>query len=74
MTARPLVVRWLAQHHPGEIGEIYGQQRGSPKNAGQGLIAVHLVVRMISATGWKSISVIGPFPKYRWVARKAIEH
>ncbi|UPX20345.1 uncharacterized protein EKO05_0010580 [Ascochyta rabiei] len=44
--------------------KIYDQQRGSPKNIGKDLTAVHPVVRTNPVTGWKSIYALGPFPKY----------
>ncbi|KAJ4358811.1 hypothetical protein N0V95_002733 [Ascochyta clinopodiicola] len=44
--------------------KIYDQQRGSPKNVGKDLTAVHPVVRTNPVTGWKSIFALGPFPKY----------
>ncbi|KAF3039669.1 hypothetical protein E8E11_005987 [Didymella keratinophila] len=44
--------------------KIWESQRGSPKNVGKGLSAVHPVVRTNPVTGWKSIFALGPFPKY----------
>ncbi|KAJ4988289.1 alpha-ketoglutarate-dependent sulfonate dioxygenase 3 [Stagonosporopsis vannaccii] len=52
-----------ADANPDKI-KIYEQQRGSPKNVGRGLSAVHPVVRTNPVTGWKSIFALGPFPKY----------
>jgi alpha-ketoglutarate-dependent taurine dioxygenase len=43
---------------------IYEKPRGSPKNVGRELTAVHPVVRTNPVTGWKSIYSIGGFPKY----------
>jgi alpha-ketoglutarate-dependent taurine dioxygenase len=42
---------------------IYEKPRGSPKNVGKELTAVHPVVRTNPVTGWKSIYSIGGFPK-----------
>ncbi|KAI5207810.1 taurine dioxygenase family protein [Aureobasidium subglaciale] len=44
--------------------KIYEKERGSPKNVGKGLTAVHPVVRTNPVTGWKSIFALGPFPKF----------
>ncbi|KAF3031556.1 hypothetical protein E8E12_000325 [Didymella heteroderae] len=44
--------------------KIWEGQRGSPKNVGRELSAVHPVVRTNPVTGWKSIFALGPFPKY----------
>jgi alpha-ketoglutarate-dependent taurine dioxygenase len=44
--------------------KLYEAQRGSPKNVGKELTAVHPVVRTNPVTGWKSIFALGPFPKY----------
>jgi alpha-ketoglutarate-dependent taurine dioxygenase len=44
--------------------KLYEQERGSPKNVGKTLQAVHPVVRTNPVTGWKSIFALGPFPKY----------
>ncbi|KAJ4322334.1 hypothetical protein N0V94_002443 [Neodidymelliopsis sp. IMI 364377] len=44
--------------------KIYEQQRGSAKNVGKELTAVHPVVRTNPVTGWKSIFALGPFPRY----------
>lgn len=44
--------------------KLYEQERGSPKNVGKELKAVHPVVRTNPVTGWKSIFALGPFPKY----------
>ena len=44
--------------------KIYEKERGSPKNVGKSLSAVHPVVRTNPVTGWKSIFALGPFPKY----------
>ncbi|KAJ8112602.1 hypothetical protein OPT61_g5063 [Boeremia exigua] len=52
-----------AEANPEKI-KIYDQQRGSPKNLGKELSAVHPVVRTNPVTGWKSIYALGPFPKY----------
>lgn len=52
-----------AAANPDKI-KIYEQQRGSPKNVGKELSAVHPVVRTNPVTGWKSIFALGPFPKY----------
>lgn len=43
--------------------KIYTEERGSPKNVGAELSAVHPVVRTNPVTGWKSIFAVGPFPK-----------
>lgn len=43
--------------------KIYQEARGSPKNVGRELKAVHPVVRTNPVTGWKSIFAVGPFPK-----------
>ncbi|KAL1645595.1 hypothetical protein SLS61_008278 [Didymella pomorum] len=43
---------------------IWEDQRGSPKNIGKELSAVHPVVRTNPVTGFKSIFALGPFPKY----------
>ncbi|CAE7212603.1 hypothetical protein P3342_012409 [Pyrenophora teres f. teres] len=47
-----------------EVVKIYEKERGSPKNVGRSLTAVHPVVRTNPVTGWKSIFALGPFPKY----------
>ncbi|KAH6629038.1 hypothetical protein C7974DRAFT_375929 [Boeremia exigua] len=52
-----------AAANPDKI-KIYDQKRGSPKNVGNELTAVHPVVRTNPVTGWKSIFALGPFPKY----------
>lgn len=52
-----------AAANPDEI-KIWENQRGSPKNVGKNLSAVHPVVRTNPVTGWKSIFALGPFPKY----------
>jgi alpha-ketoglutarate-dependent taurine dioxygenase len=44
--------------------KIYEQQRGSTKNVGKELTAIHPVVRTNPVTGWKSIFALGPFPRY----------
>lgn len=44
--------------------KLYEKERGSPKNVGKTLSAVHPVVRTNPVTGWKSIFALGPFPKY----------
>ncbi|KAH7070105.1 hypothetical protein FB567DRAFT_613358 [Paraphoma chrysanthemicola] len=44
--------------------KLYEKERGSPKNVGKELKAVHPVVRTNPVTGWKSIFALGPFPKY----------
>ncbi|CAO2658354.1 Nn.00g060770.m01.CDS01 [Neocucurbitaria sp. VM-36] len=44
--------------------KLYEKERGSPKNVGKSLSAVHPVVRTNPVTGWKSIYALGPFPKY----------
>ncbi|KXT15530.1 hypothetical protein AC579_3406 [Pseudocercospora musae] len=43
--------------------KIYDAPRGSPKNIGKELSAVHPIVRTNPVTGWKSIYALGPFPK-----------
>ncbi|ORY70512.1 taurine dioxygenase family protein [Pseudomassariella vexata] len=52
-----------AAANPEEV-KIYEKARGSPKNVGRDLSAVHPVVRTNPVTGWKSIFAIGPFPQY----------
>ncbi|KAL1801180.1 hypothetical protein ACET3X_001522 [Alternaria dauci] len=52
-----------AEANPEKV-KIYEQERGSPKNVGRSLSAVHPVVRTNPVTGWKSIFALGPFPKY----------
>lgn len=42
---------------------IYEKPRGSPRNIGKELAAVHPVVRTNPVTGWKSIFALGSFPK-----------
>jgi hypothetical protein len=42
---------------------LYDQPRGSPKNVGKALTAVHPVVRTNPVTGWKSVFAVGTFPK-----------
>lgn len=44
--------------------KVYTDERGSPKNIGGELSAVHPVVRTNPVTGWKSIFALGPFPKF----------
>jgi alpha-ketoglutarate-dependent taurine dioxygenase len=44
--------------------KLYEKERGSPKNVGKELKAIHPVVRTNPVTGWKSIFALGPFPKY----------
>ncbi|KAF2124100.1 taurine catabolism dioxygenase [Dothidotthia symphoricarpi CBS 119687] len=44
--------------------KLYEKERGSPKNVGKKLTAVHPVVRTNPVTGWKSIYALGPFPRY----------
>lgn len=44
--------------------KVYTDERGSPKNVGGELTAVHPVVRTNPVTGWKSIFALGPFPKF----------
>lgn len=44
--------------------KVYTDERGSPKNVGGELAAVHPVVRTNPVTGWKSIFALGPFPKF----------
>jgi alpha-ketoglutarate-dependent taurine dioxygenase len=44
--------------------KLYEKERGSPKNFGKELKAIHPVVRTNPVTGWKSIFALGPFPKY----------
>ncbi|CAL5873455.1 uncharacterized protein PFLUO_LOCUS7734 [Penicillium psychrofluorescens] len=41
---------------------MYTKERGSPKNVGSDLFAVHPVVRTNPITGWKSIFSVGSFP------------
>ena len=43
---------------------LYEGERGSPRNVGMKLSAVHPVVRTNPVTGWKSIFALGTFPKY----------
>jgi alpha-ketoglutarate-dependent taurine dioxygenase len=52
-----------AEANPDKV-KIYEEKRGSPKNIGRELKAVHPVVRTNPVTGWKSIFALGPFPKY----------
>lgn len=52
-----------AKNNPGKVS-IYTDPRGSPKNIGGELAAVHPVVRTNPVTGWKSVYAVGPFPKY----------
>ncbi|KAF1944440.1 taurine dioxygenase family protein [Clathrospora elynae] len=52
-----------AEANPERV-KIYEKERGSPKNVGKSLSAVHPVVRTNPVTGWKSIFALGPFPKY----------
>ena len=52
-----------AEANPEQV-KIYDNERGSPKNVGRSLSAVHPVVRTNPVTGWKSIFALGPFPKY----------
>jgi alpha-ketoglutarate-dependent taurine dioxygenase len=52
-----------AEANPDKV-KIYEKERGSPKNVGRELKAVHPVVRTNPVTGWKSIFALGPFPKY----------
>jgi alpha-ketoglutarate-dependent taurine dioxygenase len=52
-----------AEANPDKV-KIYEKERGSPKNVGTELKAVHPVVRTNPVTGWKSIFALGPFPKY----------
>ncbi|CAN9149279.1 unnamed protein product [Alternaria alternata] len=52
-----------AEANPEKV-KIYEKERGSPKNVGKSLSAVHPVVRTNPVTGWKSIFALGPFPKY----------
>ena len=51
-----------AQNDPENV-IVYEKPRGSPKNIGKELTAVHPVVRTNPVTGWKSIYSIGGFPK-----------
>ena len=43
---------------------LYEGERGSPRNVGMKLSAVHPVVRTNPVTGWKSIFALGSFTKY----------
>ena len=52
-----------AANNDPENVKIYEKPRGSPKNIGKELTAVHPVVRTNPVTGWKSIYSIGGFPK-----------
>ncbi|KAF1850371.1 taurine catabolism dioxygenase [Cucurbitaria berberidis CBS 394.84] len=52
-----------AEANPEKI-KLYEKERGSLKNVGKSLSAVHPVVRTNPVTGWKSIFALGPFPKY----------
>lgn len=52
-----------ARNNPDKVS-IYTDPRGSPKNIGGELTAVHPVVRTNPVTGWKSVYAVGPFPKY----------
>jgi alpha-ketoglutarate-dependent taurine dioxygenase len=52
-----------AEANPEKV-KIYEKERGSPKNVGRSLSAVHPVVRTNPVTGWKSIFALGPFPRY----------
>ncbi|KAH8711933.1 taurine dioxygenase family protein [Phaeosphaeriaceae sp. PMI808] len=52
-----------AEANPEKV-KIYEKERGSPKNVGRDLKAIHPVVRTNPVTGWKSIFALGPFPKY----------
>ncbi|KAH7381437.1 hypothetical protein DE146DRAFT_637174 [Phaeosphaeria sp. MPI-PUGE-AT-0046c] len=52
-----------AEANPERV-KLYEQERGSPKNVGKELKAIHPVVRTNPVTGWKSIFALGPFPKF----------
>lgn len=52
-----------AKANPDKV-KIYEEARGSPKNVGGELTAVHPVVRTNPVSGWKSIFALGPFPKF----------
>lgn len=52
-----------AEANPERV-KLYEKERGSPKNVGKTLSAIHPVVRTNPVTGWKSIFALGPFPKY----------
>ncbi|KAF2825120.1 taurine catabolism dioxygenase [Ophiobolus disseminans] len=52
-----------AEANPEKV-KLYLKERGSPKNVGKELKAIHPVVRTNPVTGWKSVYALGPFPKY----------
>jgi alpha-ketoglutarate-dependent taurine dioxygenase len=39
--------------------KLYDKSRGAPENVGEGLTAVHPVVRTNPVTGWKSVFPVG---------------
>lgn len=52
-----------AREHPDRV-TLHPGPRGSPRNVGTALTAVHPVVRTNPVTGWKSVFPVGPFPHY----------